>query len=56
MVVTNEGRVGHVAIVTKVYEDGTTFEIKEQNYLGRYVISKRTLNSTDKSIKGFIYL
>ncbi len=53
IVVLNENKLGHVAVVISVSEN--TFTISEQNYKGRYVISKRTLDKTYSAIQGFIH-
>jgi hypothetical protein len=52
MVITNESR-GHVAVVEDVHDDH--IHISEQNFLGRYVISKRELSLDDPRILGYIY-
>lgn len=54
LVQTTEGWVGHIAIVDKVYADGS-FKISEYNYQGVGVLSTRVLHPNDKRIVGFIY-
>lgn len=54
IMVTTENRFyGHVALVEKV--SGTTITVSEMNYTGWSKTSRRTLSSTSRAIKGFIY-
>jgi len=54
IMVTTENRFyGHVALVEKV--SGTTITVSEMNYVGWAKSSRRTLSSTSRAIKGFIY-
>lgn len=54
IMVTTENRFyGHVALVEKV--SGTTITVSEMNYTGWAKSSRRTLSSTSRAIKGFIY-
>ena len=53
IVVLNESRLGHVAIVTKVTD--TTITISEQNYWKRYVVSTRILDIVYENIEGYIH-
>lgn len=54
IVVTTENRYyGHVAIVEKV--KGSSFTISEMNYVGYAKTSRRTLSTSSRVIKGFIY-
>lgn len=54
IVVTSESWYGHVGIVEKVHSNGD-ISIKEMNYKGFGVASKRTLSSKSRVIKGYIY-
>ncbi len=54
IVVTSESWYGHVAIVEKVHSNGT-ITIAEMNYKGFAVASKRTLSTSSRVIKGYIY-
>lgn len=54
IVVTTENRYyGHVAYVEKV--SGSTFTISEMNYVGYAKTSRRTMSTSSRVIKGFIY-
>lgn len=53
IMVTSEGRVGHVAYVESVNGDQIT--ISEMNYKGFGVISSRIVSIGSRFIKGFIY-
>ena len=53
ILVTNESRWGHVAIVEKV--SGNTITVSEMNYQGWGVKSSRTLSTKSGVIKGYIY-
>lgn len=54
IVVTTENRYyGHVAYVESV--SGGSFTISEMNYVGYAKTSRRTLSSSSRAIKGFIY-
>ena len=54
IVVTTENRYyGHVAYVEKV--NGSTFTISEMNYVGYAKTSRRTMATSSRVIKGFIY-
>lgn len=55
VLVTYEGRTGHVAVVTAVHQDGS-FTVSEKNFLGRGVISERTLLGDDPVIRTFLYI
>ena len=54
ILVTSESWYGHVAIVESVNGNGT-ITIKEMNYKGFAVASKRTLSTSSRVIKGYIY-
>lgn len=54
IVVTNEGSVGHVAVIEEVHEDGS-FTISEQNYTGWNQVSQRTLTADSSVITGIIH-
>lgn len=54
IVVTTENRYyGHVALVEKV--SGDTITVSEMNYVGWGKTNRRTLPTTNRSIKGYIY-
>lgn len=54
IVVTTENRYyGHVAYVEKV--SGNSFTISEMNYVGYAKTSRRTISTSSRVIKGFIY-
>jgi len=54
-VVTNEnGRVGHVAYVAAVYDNGTML-VSDMNYVGPFIVSTRVISVNDRVIKGFLY-
>jgi|TARA_Y100000310_G_C20704007_1_gene833005 surface antigen len=53
IVVLNEGPVGHVAVVEKIY--GDMLYISEQNYRGLYIVSERIISVSYDSILGYIY-
>jgi surface antigen len=53
VVVTNEGYVGHVAIVTQV--NPFSFNVREMNYSGWNTISTREIENNSSVIVGFIY-
>ncbi len=55
IVQTTESRIGHVAYVTGVSADGSTFTISEKNYAGWNKVSYRTLSTNSKVVVGFIY-
>lgn len=50
LVITNEGRVGHVAVVTEVRDDSIVIE--EANYI-RGKITKRVIAKGSNVIKGY---
>lgn len=50
VVVLNEGKYGHVAVITAVSED--SFTVVEVNYIPNKK-STRTINNADKAILGF---
>lgn len=52
IVVTNESRAGHVAVVENVTEDSII--VSEQNYDGLYIISSRIISLDDPIIRGYI--
>ncbi len=54
IIVTSESWYGHVGIVEKAHSNGD-ITIKEMNYKGFGVVSKRTISSKSKVIKGYIY-
>lgn len=54
IIVTSESWYGHVGIVEKVHSNGN-ISIREMNYKGFGVASKRTLSSKSRVIKGYIY-
>ena len=54
ILVTNEGSVGHVAVVEEIHDDGTV-TISEQNFHGWNVVTKRTLDVDDPVVKGIIH-
>jgi len=54
IMVTSESWYGHVAIVEKVHSNGT-ITVSEMNYKGFAVSSKRTLSTSSRVIKGYIY-
>ncbi len=54
IIVTTENRYyGHVAIVEKV--SGGTITVSEMNYAGWGKVSRRTLSTSSRAIKGYIY-
>jgi len=54
IVVTTENRYyGHVAYVEKV--SGNSFTVSEMNYVGYAKTSRRTISTSSRVIKGFIY-
>lgn len=53
IMVTGESGYGHVAYVEAVNGDQVT--VSEMNYRGFGVVSKRTLSSKNRVIKGFVY-
>ncbi len=55
IVQTTESRIGHVAYVTGVSADGSSFTISEMNYAGWNRTSARTLSTNSKVVVGFIY-
>lgn len=55
VLVTHEARTGHVAVVTAVHPDGS-FTVSEKNFLGRGVVSERTLLPDDPVIRTFLYI
>lgn len=52
IVVTNESRAGHVAVVEEV--TARAIRVSEQNYDGLYIISSRLIEINDPIIKGYI--
>lgn len=52
VVVLQEGPLGHLAIITAVYEN--SFSVVEQNFSGRYTVNRRTLSNDYNKILGFI--
>lgn len=52
IIVTNESRAGHVAVVEEVTDK--TIKISEQNYDGLYIISSRIISLDDPIIQGYI--
>jgi hypothetical protein len=52
VVVLNESRAGHLALITDVASD--SFEVVEQNYKGLYQISSRSIDFGYNKIVGFI--
>jgi surface antigen len=54
IMVSSESWWGHVAIVEKVNGNGT-FTVSEMNYAGFAKRSTRTISSSSRAIKGFIY-
>ncbi len=55
IVQTTESRVGHVAYVTGVSADGSSFTVSEMNYAGWNKVSTRSLSTNSKVVIGFIY-
>jgi len=53
IIVTSESWYGHVGVVEKV--SGGNITISEMNYKGFGVASKRTISSSSRVIKGYIY-
>ncbi len=53
-VVTTEARVGHVAFVESVNDNGT-ITISEMNYVRPYVVSRRTISTNSGVIRGYVY-
>lgn len=53
VVVTSEGRVGHVGYVEAV--EGDQIIVSDMNMIGRGKVSKRTISADAGVIKGFIY-
>lgn len=53
IIVTSESWYGHVGVVEKV--SGGNITISEMNYKGFGVVSKRTISSKSRVIKGYIY-
>lgn len=53
ILVTNESRYGHVAYIESV--EGSKVTISEWNYAGRFKKTIRTLDISDKRIKGIIH-
>lgn len=53
IVVTNESWYGHVGVVEKV--SGGSITISEMNYVGFAKKSTRTISSSSRTIKGYIY-
>ncbi|MDB4940411.1 MAG: hypothetical protein JWO40_836 [Candidatus Doudnabacteria bacterium] len=53
IVVFSGGRHGHVAIVESV--SGDSFTVSEMNWEGLGKVDTRTVSSSDRTIKGFIY-
>jgi hypothetical protein len=52
IVITNESRAGHVAVITAIYD--TYFEVIESNFI-RCQISTRRIENDSKSILGFYW-
>lgn len=55
IVQTTESRVGHVAYVTGVSADGSSFTVSEMNYAGWNKVSTRSISTNSNVIIGFIY-
>lgn len=53
IMVTNESYYGHVAYVESV--SGGMVTITEMNYVGPYIVSRRTVAANSGAIKGYIY-
>ena len=53
IVVTSESYYGHVSLVEDIKGDKIT--VSEQNYLAFGVVSRRTIGSSSKFIRGYIY-
>ena len=53
VVQTSESSYGHVAYVVGV--GNGTITVDEMNYVGRYIVSQRTISSGSGSIRGYIY-
>lgn len=53
LVVTTEARVGHVAYVEAVGNNSIT--ISEMNYVGPFVVSRRTIPVNSPVIRGYVY-
>lgn len=54
IVVLNESRLGHVAVIKGIYDDSIL--ITEQNYNVRYIISERTISKSYPYIVGYIHV
>lgn len=54
VIVLDEGPIGHLALVEEVTID--TIKVIEQNYLGRWIVSERTLDRSYKNILGYVTL
>jgi len=55
IMVSNESGWGHVALVESVDFNNRTFRVSEQNFVGLFVISERTISFDSGVIQGFIY-
>jgi surface antigen len=53
IIVTRESRWGHTGIVEGV--DGKMVTISEMNFVGRYIVSERTVDINSIPLVGFIY-
>ncbi len=53
MVTTEDRRYGHVALVEKV--SGDTITVSEMNYVKWGKVNRRTLSTSSRAIRGFIY-
>jgi surface antigen len=53
LIVTNESYYGHVGYVESV--SGSSVTISEMNYVGPYVVSRRTISAGSGVIKGYVY-
>lgn len=51
-IVLREGSVGHIALVESVASQ--SYNLVEQNFLGRYIVSRRTISKDYANIVGFI--
>ncbi len=55
VVVTTESWYGHVGYVEWVSADGSQFKFSEMNYVGLGVVSRRTMSTNDRRVRGFVY-
>ena len=53
ILLTNEGRCGHLSVVEKIFDD--SIRISEQNYRGLYIVNERILQKGDTKIITYIY-